>query len=238
MGKRLIQQARGKGGPRYKAPVHKYKGKAKYPKLTKNVNKGVVFDLIKCRGHSAPLMIVKYEDGNELLNIAPEGIKVGQDVLIGDSSKLNPGDVMSLSSIPSGTEVFNLELTPGDGGKLCRASGTAAIVLAKRGNQVQVELPSRKKVLINSQCRATIGLVSGSGRKEKPFMKAGTKFRYMRARNKLWPVVAGSAMNASDHPFGNKRSSRKSKSRPAPRDAPPGRKVGALSAKRTGRKKR
>ena len=97
-------------------------------------------------------------------------------------------------------------------------------------------MPSKKQKQFNPRCRATIGVVAGSGRVEKPFLKAGTKFFKMKAKNKLWPKTSGGAMNAVDHPFGNKRTSRKSKARPAPRDAPPGRKVGMIRPRRTGRK--
>jgi large subunit ribosomal protein L2 len=81
-------------------------------------------------------------------------------------------------------------------------------------------------------------VVAGGGRTEKPFMRAGTRFFKMKAKNKLWPKIGGSAQNAVDHPFGNKRTSRKSKARPMSRNAPPGRKVGMIAARRTGRKKK
>ena len=82
-----------------------------------------------------------------------------------------------------------------------------------------------------------MGIIAGGGRLEKPLLRAGTKFYKMKAKNKLWPKVSGNAMNAVDHPHGNKRSQRKSKAKPVSRHAPPGRKVGAVAARRTGRKK-
>ena len=72
----------------------------------------------------------------------------------------------------------------------------------------------------------------------KPLLKAGNAYYKMKAKNKLWPRSSASAMNAVDHPFGNKRTSRKSKARPISKNAPPGRKVGTVAARRTGRKKR
>ena len=82
-----------------------------------------------------------------------------------------------------------------------------------------------------------IGVVAGGGRVEKPFLKAGKKFFAMKAKNKYWPKVSASAMNAVAHPFGNKRTLRKSKAKPAPKNAPPGRLVGAIRPRRTGRRK-
>ena len=93
------------------------------------------------------------------------------------------------------------------------------------GNGVVVQLPSKKKKTFHPDCRASIGIIAAGGKKEKPFLKAGKRFFAMKAKNKLWPKMSGSAQNAVDHPFGNKRSSRKSKARPAPRNAPPGRKL-------------
>ena len=99
-------------------------------------------------------------------------------------------------------------------------------------------LPSKKQKEFHPGCRASIGVVAGAGRKEKPFYKAGRKYHAMKAKNKYYPKTSAQSMNAVDHPFGNKRSSRKSKAKPAPRDAPPGRKVGMIRPRRTGRKKR
>jgi large subunit ribosomal protein L2 len=88
------------------------------------------------------------------------------------------------------------------------------------------------------ECRAIIGVIAGSGRPEKPFLKAGTKFFAMRAKNKLWPIVSGTSMNSVNHPFGGKSSHAKGIPTQSSRNAPPGRKVGKIAPKRTGRKKR
>ena len=85
-------------------------------------------------------------------------------------------------------------------------------------------------------CRAAIGTVAGSGRVDKPFIKAGTKFHKMHARNKLYPKVCGVSMNAVDHPFGGSSSHVKGRPTQSPRSAPPGRKVGKVAPKRTGRR--
>ena len=238
MGKNLIQQARGKGGPTYRAPSFKYKGNAKHKRIEDNkIMNGNVIDIMTCRGHSAPLMQIKYEDGEERLLIAPEGVKVGDEISCGEGAEVKLGNTIKLKEVPEGTLVYNIESSPGDGGKFCRSGGTFARVIAQFPKEVMIELPSKKKKTFNSSCRASIGVIAGSGRLEKPFLKAGRRYYAMKAKNKLYPLVSASAMNAVDHPFGNARSSRKSKAKPAPRNAPPGRKVGMLRPKRAGRKK-
>ena len=233
MGKRIIQQARGKGGPRYVAHSFRHKGPAKV--LNKETS-GKVIDIISCPGHSAPLAVLFYQDFNSYsLIIAPEGIAVNQTIDIGPTSELKIGNTMPLNTIPEGIPIYNIESVPGDGGKFVRASGTGARIISKSEKAIIIQLPSKKKKTFHPNCRATIGSVAGSGRKEKPFFKAGRKYYAMKAKNKLWPKTSGSAMNAVDHPFGNKRSSRKSKAKPAPKNAPPGRKVGMLRPRHTGR---
>ena len=109
---------------------------------------------------------------------------------------------------------------------------------SKSGNNVTVLLPSKKKRVFFGDCRANIGVIAGSGRVDKPLMKAGKRHHKMKAKNKLYPIISGGAVNAVDHPFGNTRSSRKSKAKPAPQNAPPGRKVGMIRPRRTGRRKK
>jgi large subunit ribosomal protein L2 len=235
MGKRIIQQARGKGGPRYVARSFRHKGPAKV--LNKEVD-GTVIDIINCPGHSAPLAVLHYPSLNSFgLIIAPEGISVNDKLSIGSKVGVKIGNTLPLNEIPEGVPLFNIESVPGDGGKFVRASGGAARIITKTEKAIIIQLPSKKKKTFHPNCRATIGNVAGSGRKEKPFFKAGRKYYAMKAKNKLWPKVSGGAMNAVDHPFGNKRSSRKSKAKPAPKNAPPGRKVGMLRPRHTGRNK-
>jgi large subunit ribosomal protein L2 len=236
MGKNLIQQARGKGGPTYRSPSFRYLGRAAHPAL-KDSN-GSIVDIVHCQGHTAPLAQVEYEDKTEGYIIAPEGIAVGDNISSSSNAELRPGNILPLLQIPEGTLVHNIEQIAGDGGKFVRASGVFAKVIAKKENLVTVILPSKKTKDFDGSCRASIGVVAGGGRPEKPFLKAGTKWMMMRTTNKLYPIVSGAKQNAVDHPFGNKRSSRKSKSRPVSRNAPPGRKVGMIAARRSGRKKR
>ena len=238
MGKNLIQQRRGKGRKSMTFRVHsfRYKGKAKYK--SGKTAKGHVVDLINCPGHSSPLAKIKYEDGEQILMQAAEGLKVGDIVEMGESTEMKLGNTMILKNIPEGTLIFNIESKVGDGGKFVRSSGVFAKVLSHIVNKTVVMLPSKKERIFDNNCRATIGIISGGGRKEKPFLKAGRMFLVMKARNKYYPKVTGAAMNAADHPFGGKRTSRKGRPTIAPRNAPPGRKVGMIRPRRTGRKKR
>lgn len=234
MGKNLIQQRRGKGSPTYRAPSHRFQGQVKFPTQSTN---GVVVNLLHCAAHTAPLMEVKYLDGESGLSFAPEGIKIGDEISLGEGSELKRGNVLPLGKIPEGTAIYNIELRPGDGGKLVRSSGTFAKVVAKTERGIHVKLPSKKEKVFLPECRAAIGVLAGSGRVEKPFLKAGTKAKKMRARNKLYPRVCGISMNAVDHPFGGKGSHTKGRPTQSPRSAPPGRKVGKIAPRRTGRRR-
>jgi large subunit ribosomal protein L2 len=238
MGKRLIQQARGKGGPTYRAPSFRYKGEAKHSRIQPEILEGEVIELVHCPGHTAPLAHVRYANGENCLMIAPEGLRVGQKVQAGPQAEVTAGNISQLMDIPEGTMVYNIESIPGDGGKFVRSSGTFAKVVGRFKTNVIVQLPSKKRKSFNPKCRASIGVVAGGGRPEKPLLRAGTKYFKMKAKNKLWPKVSGTAMNAVDHPFGNARSQRKSKAKPVGRNAPPGRKVGMIAPRKTGRRKR
>ena len=241
MGKNLIQQRRGKGSGTFKAPSHRYKGKVSHVKLKSDVDvvSGVVKDILHCPGHSSPVAEVAFEGKKEKrLMIAPEGIKVGDVIFAGEGAEIMVGNIVPLKNIPMGTLIYNIESQPGDGGKFVRSSGASAKVVSKVKGKVSVELPSKKQKVFDPDCRACIGVVAGSGRKEKPFYKAGRKYHAKKAKGKFYPITTAQAMNAVDHPFGGSRSSRKGRPTIAPRFAPPGRKVGMIRPRRTGRKKR
>jgi len=237
VGKRLIQQARGKGGPTYRAPSFRYKGKASYLPHKEKLNAKII-DIIRCAGHSAPLVVLEYSNNIRNLMIAPEGIKVGDVVESGEKTAPENGNMLLLKDVPEGTLVYNIEGQPGDGGKFVRASGAFARITAKMNDKVVIQLPSKKQKEFNPNCRATIGVIAGGGRKEKPFLKAGKKFYAMKAKNKLWPSISGTSQNSVDHPFGGSSSNHKGKPTVAPKNAPPGRNVGALHPRRMGRKKK
>lgn len=181
---------------------------------------------------------IRWENGEETFTLAVEGIRVGQKVNSGASVELVSGNTLTLSDIPEGSLVNNIESQPGDGGKFVRSSGMFARVIGKQKGKVVLQLPSKKERIFHENCRATIGVLAGGGRPEKPFFKAGRRYYKMKARNKLYPKVSGVAMNAVDHPFGGSSSAHKGRPTLSHKDAPPGRKVGKLRPRRTGRKKR
>ena len=234
MGKNLIQQKRGKGSPRYRAPSFRYKGETKHNKFSDETINGRIIDIVNCPGHTAPLVQIKYEDGEEVLMIAPEGIKVGDAVQAGPKATIKVGNIIPLKSIPEGTSIYNIESSPGDGGKFVRTSGTFAKIINKIKEGVVIRFPSAKQRIFQPDCRACIGVIAGSGRPEKPFLKAGKQYYAKRAKNKLYPLVSGTSMNAVAHPFGGSSSHTKGRPTQAGRNAPPGRKVGKIAPKRTG----
>jgi len=242
MGKRILVQRRGRGSPTFRANTHKRRGKVKYRPLSDVESKGKIvgriIELLHDPGRGAPVARVMFEDGDERLVLVPEGSYVGQLIECGIEAPIKPGNVLPLAQIPEGTIVCNIEGVPGDGGKFARASGTYGIVVTHTVDKTYVQLPSGKVKAFNPACRAMIGIIAGGGRTEKPFVKAGKKYHLVKAKGWKWPIVRGVAMNACSHPHGG--GSHQSPGRPTtvPRTAPPGRKVGHIAARRTGRKKR
>lgn len=261
MGKRIIVQARGHGSKTYRSPSHRYYGKISYPPYSEQ-GEALVKKLINCPGHSAPLVLLKLKDGSEYLNPASLGIREGQKISIGsigNSSEnmaenkegkteeniqteniqsIKVGNILPLATIPDGSNVFNLELEPGDGGKLVRVSGSSARVLRHDNGKVTILMPSKQEKIFSSNSRATIGIIAGHGRLEKPFIKAGKRWHKMKATNRMYPRTSALKMNVVDHPFGSGRGKNIGKPKTAPINAPPGRKVGLMRPDRTGRRKR
>lgn len=241
MGKRIISQRRGRGTHTYKSPSHRFKGAVKYRVYDEIESSGMIngkiVDLVNCPGHSAPLAIVEYENKDVVLIPAPKKVKVNYKVASGLNAPAINGNILPLKSIPLGTFVYNIEIKPGDGGKFVKSAGSAARVIAHNNDKTIIKLPSKKSKIINSSCRATIGIIAGGGRKDKPILKAGKAMHIKRAKNKLYPRTSGVAMNSVDHPFGSGRGRHIGKPKTAPRWAPAGRKVGLIGAKKTGRGK-
>lgn len=235
MGKLIITQRRGKGSSTYRASGHRVKGRIKNKSVGTKESNGVVKSIINSRGHSAPLLKVDYKKEKVLIP-APYGIKEGDEILTGENVTLSIGNTLPLKNIPEGTQIYNVESKPGKP-TFCRSAGTFAKVIAKFPDRVVINLPSKKRKSLNPNCRATIGIVAGGGRKEKPFVKAGKKYHAMGAKGRLYPRTSGVAMNAVDHPFGSGRGRHIGKPKTAPRNAPPGRNVGLIKARRTGKRK-
>ncbi|RJS80611.1 50S ribosomal protein L2 [Candidatus Bathyarchaeota archaeon] len=241
MGKRIRVQRRGRGGSVFKASTHKRVAPARYPLMTtedlKKVISGVIEEFIHDPGRGTPLALIRFENGQTCYTIAPEGVYVGQKIQMGEKASIEVGNILPIGKIPEGTMVCNIELHPGDGGKIAKSSGTYAIVVAHTAQGTIIKLPSGKTRYINDKCRATIGVVSGAGRTEKPFLKAGAKYHLMKAKGHKYPRTRGRAMIAAVHPYGSsKRSARKVTT--VSHGAPPGQKVGLIAAKGAGKKKK
>ena len=230
MGKNLRQQRRGKGSPRYRSPSHRFAGKAEYD-IPKGALAGIVKNIIDAPGRLTPLAEINI-NGKIMLQVPHEGMRVGQEI---GFSEPKEGNIVPLKNVPEGTKIYNIEIHSGDGGKMCRSSGSSAMLITKDANKSIILLSSGSKKILSSDCLATIGTASGSGRTEKPFMKAGKKHHAMKAMNRPYPRTSGVAMNAVDHPFGGKNLG---KHKTVKRSMPPGKKVGSIAARRTGKKKR
>ena len=232
MGKRIIQQARGKGSLTYQVRRAAYKHTVKYPKADGEVE---IISLIHSAAHSAPLIKIKIKDEVSYLP-AFNGAFVGQKIQ-SNTTESKVGNILQLSNIPTGSSIFNIERNPGDGGKMIRTAGSSATLSKKLDNgNVLVLMPNKKEINLDGKCRAVIGRIAGEGRLLKPFVTAGKKFYKMKARNKLWPRTSAVKMNAVDHPFGSGRGKR-IKSKIAKRNAPPGKKVGHIRPRKTGYKR-
>ena len=238
MGKRLRQQRAGRGTPTYRSPKHIHPGPARYPPLTDETLRGKVVELLHDPGRYVPLARVVLENGREFLMPAAEGMYVGQIIEVGPNAKPEPGNILPIGRVPEGTEVFNIEIRPGDGGKLARQAGSYALVVGRTGAKTRVKLPSGKEKDIPNGSRVTIGIPAGAGRTEKPLMRAGNAYYKWKVKARKWPRVRGVAMNAVNHPFGGGSHQRRSHPSTVARETPPGRKVGHIAARRTGRRKR
>ncbi len=146
---------------------------------------------------SARIALLHYVDGEKRYIIAPSRLAVGDTVMAGDEADIKPGNAMSLSNIPLGTQIHNIELKIGKGGQIVRSAGAYAQLMAKEGRYALVKLPSGEVRKVLAQCQATIGQVGNVEHENISLGKAGRK-RLMGRR----PHVRGVAMNPVDHPMG------------------------------------
>ncbi len=242
MGRRIIARRRGKGTQVFRSQRHRKLGEVKHYPL-KDFGEdghieGQIMEFVHEISRNVPLAVVEFETGEQMLWLPPEGVFVGDTIQVGTKGDIAVGNTMTLENIPEGTLVYNIEIRPGDGGKLVRASGTTATVMTRVEKGVIVEMPSGKRVIMNPNSRATIGVVPGGGKISKPWVKAGSKSYWARVRTVFWPRVKGRNMNANSHPYGGGRKRRAGMPTTTSRNAPPGRKVGKIAAQRTGRRKK
>jgi len=204
--------------------------------------KGVIKDIIHDPGRGAPLAVAHFRDPyryktKKELFVAAEGMYTGQFVYCGKKAHITIGNVMPVGHMPEGTIVCNLEEKTGDRGKLARASGNYATVIAHNPDthRTRVKLPSGSKKVIPSANRAMIGLVAGGGRIDKPILKAGRAYHKYKVKRNCWPKVRGVAMNPVEHPHGGGNHQHIGKASTVWRGASAGKKIGLIAARRTGR---
>ena len=238
MGKQIRVQRRGKGGSVFIARSFRRIAPVRYPTFTQGSLKGVVKELLHEAGRGTPLALVEFSNGMACCLSAPEGLALNQGITVGSDARPDIGNILPLGRVPEGTMVSSVELHPGDGGRLARASGTYCLVVSHTPQGTELRMPSGKSVYMNDQCRAIIGVVAAAGRTEKPFLKAGTAMKLMRSRGRVWPTTKGQAMIAASHPHGGGRHKHAGKPTTVGRNTPPGRKVGMIAARQTGRAKR
>ena len=179
------------GGNRQKYRIIDFKRNSKDDMVATVI--GIEYD----PNRSANIALIEYEDGERAYILAPLGLTDGDKVVSGLKADIKPGNCMPIENIPVGTLIHNIELNPGQGGKLVRSAGQSAQLMAKEGKYAHVRLPSGEMRLVMTRCRATIGTVGNTDHENVKIGKAGRK-RHMGIR----PTVRGSVMNPVDHPHG------------------------------------
>ncbi|RKP28200.1 60S ribosomal protein L2 [Syncephalis pseudoplumigaleata] len=244
MGRVIRSQRKGAGGI-FKAHTHHRKGAAKLRSLDyaerNGYLRGIVKEIIHDPGRGAPLAKVAFRDPYRYktrtqLFIATEGMYTGQFVYCGKKATLAVGNTLPVAAMPEGTVICNVEEQPGDRGSLARTSGNYATVIGHNHDEgkTRIKLPSGSKKVIHSACRATIGIVAGGGRIDKPLLKAGRAYHKYRVKRNSWPKTRGVAMNPVDHPHGGGNHQHIGHASTIARSAVPGQKVGLIAARRTG----
>ena len=232
MGKRIIQQARGKGSSTYRVKKSAFRFKIQYPRNI--AGEGKVLRLINSPAHSAPL--AKISASKQTFYIpAFKNMFEGQKINF-EGNAPEEGNILKLHNIPVKTKIYCIESVPYDGGKFIKTGGSFAEVSRSIGNDVYVVMPSKQDKKFNGNCRAIIGVIAGEGRLAKPIMTAGKNYYIKKGKSKLYPRTSAVKVNAIDHPFGSGRG-KVHKSKIAKRNSYPGQKVGLLRPRRTGKRK-
>jgi large subunit ribosomal protein L2 len=156
-----------------------------------------VFSIEYDPNRTARIARVHYADGEKRYILAPEGLKVGDEIIVSEKTDLKPGNRMRLKNIPQGTIIHNIELAPNKGGQVVKSAGSGATVLAHEGKYVQVVLPSSEVRRFHGDVMASIGQLSNVEHSSITIGKAG-RSRLLGQR----PAVRGTAMNPVDHPHG------------------------------------
>ncbi|PWN98552.1 putative RPL2A-ribosomal protein L8.e [Tilletiopsis washingtonensis] len=202
--------------------------------------RGIVKEIIHDAGRGAPLARVAFRDPYRYKTrtetfIATEGMSTGQFVYCGKRAVINVGNVLPLSALPEGTIVCNVEEKSGDRGTLARTSGNYATVIGHDNDGTsRLRLPSGAKKSVSSEARATVGIVAGGGRIDKPLLKAGRAHHKFKVKRNSWPRTRGVAMNPVDHPHGGGNHQHIGHASTVARSSVPGQKAGLIAARRTG----
>lgn len=191
------RNSQGKMTMKYRGGGHKKKYRLIDFKRDRKDENAEVLSIEYDPNRSAFIALTKFDDGEKRYIIAPKDLKVGQTVVSGDKVSPQLGNCMPLSSIPLGTTICCIEMSPGKGAVLARSAGSFAQLMAKEGKFATIKLPSGETRLILSVCNATIGSVSNSDHQLTVFGKAGSR-RWLGRRPRTRPVV----MNPVDHPMG------------------------------------
>lgn len=146
---------------------------------------------------TARIALLHYADGEKRYILAPNGLRVGAALMSGPQAELRTGNALPLAAMPTGTQIHNIELTPGRGGQMVRTAGASAQLMAKEGEYALLRLPSSEMRRVRIECMATIGQV---GNIEHALVKLGKAGRSRHRRRR--PQVRGAVMNPSDHPHG------------------------------------
>ncbi|KAJ1915431.1 60S ribosomal protein L2 [Mycoemilia scoparia] len=242
---RVIRSQRKGAGSVFTAVTHHRKGAAKLRTLDfaerEGYIRGIVKEIIHDPGRGAPLAKVQFRDPYRYKTrtetfIATEGLYTGQFVFCGKKATLTVGNTLPIGEMPEGTIISSIEEKPGDRGSLARTSGNYGTIIGHQPDDgiTRVKLPSGTKKVLKSTCRATIGIVAGGGRIDKPLLKAGRAFHKYKAKRHSWPKTRGVAMNPVDHPHGGGNHQHIGHASTIARSAVPGQKVGLIAARRTG----
>jgi len=243
---RVIRAQRKGSSPSFKSHTFHRKGAAKLRSMDfaerHGYIKGVIREIQHDPGRGAPLAVVQFRDrykyGHQKeLMVAAEGLYTGQYIYCGKKATIAVGNVLPVGQMPEGTVICQVEEKAGDRGKLARASGNYATIISQNpdAKKTKIKLPSGQKKTLCALNRAMIGIIAGGGRIDKPILKAGRAYFKYKAKRHSWPKVRGVCMNPVDHPFGGGNHQHIGKPSTVSRLKSPGRKVGLIAARRTGR---
>jgi large subunit ribosomal protein L8e len=240
MGRVIRAQRKGAGGI-FKSHTKRRQGAAKFRALDyaerHGYIRGLVKEIVHDPGRGAPLAKVVFKDPyrfklREETFIATEGLFTGQFVYAGKKASLSVGNILPVGAMPEGTVICNVESRIGDRGSLARVSGNYATIIGHNPDEgkTRIKLPSGSKKVIASTCRASVGIVAGGGRIDKPLLKAGAAHHKFRVKRNCWPKTRGVAMNPVDHPHGGGNHQHIGHASTVSRYAPAGQKVNIFTS--------